>query len=594
MSLRRGWLHGLREGFQDDRTGGDMVDRGFMTRLSGLLLSALLLSACAVDQASSSGRGPEERLVESAAGAEIGEAEAHAPLFDDLGDHHRPITTRSALAQRYFDQGLRLQYAFNTGEARRSFEQAAALDPTCAMCSWGVALSLGPNINVPRSPERAAAAHAAIEKARRRASSATEVERALIEALARRYPISLAEAAEERSSLDRAYADAMRAVARRFPDDLDVQTLYAESLMNLRPWQLWTRDGKPQTETTEVVRTLERVIDRYPDHPGANHYYIHAMEASPWPERALPSADRLGGLMPGSGHIVHMPSHIYLRVGRYADAALANERAILVDRAYFARVSPDPMYRMYSSHNHHFLSFASLMEGRRAKALDAARDLDREIDAAALHHMPQMEFARVYPLLVHVRYGDSTAILDSPAPPAKLSYATGLWHFARGMAQASLGRAHEAAQSRESLGALHAGIDATAKAGANSAQALLGIALNVLSARIAEAGGDREEATLLLRQAAMAEDDLDYMEPPDWPIPARHLLGAVLLDAGRASEAEVVYREDLRRNRENGWALFGLGQSLRAQGKAEEAARVEARFRKAWTRADVPLLASRF
>lgn len=560
-----------------------MAYRRVLRRIGWLFIPALV-AAC----------GAEPSAPRPGADVGPGAPAAAEPLLDDLGTHHRAITTRCPLAQRYFDQGFRLLYSFNQEEARRSFEQAAALDPSCAMCSWGVAAALGPNINIPRLPEFAEPAARAAREALRLAPGASPVERALIEAMARRYSPSFLEHPADRRALDLAYAEAMRDAARRFPDDADVQTLFAESLMVLYPWDYWTKDGGPRPATPEIVATLERVLEAAPEHPGANHYYIHALEASPHPERALPSADRLGALIPGNGHIVHMPSHIYLRLGRYHDASLANERAVAVDRAHAARVAPGPIWSFYTAHNLNFLSASRMMEGRSEDALAAARSFAREMSLDALRHMSMMDTALSFASVVLVRFGRWEAMLEEPAPPPGFRYPTAIWRWARGVALANLGRLDEA---EAELARVTSARDATPGdeiKGLNSARVQLDIASTVLRADIAEKRGDREGAIAWLRGAAQAEDDLRYFEPPDWYPPVRHQLGATLLAAGRAGQAEAVYREDLARSPDNGWSLFGLAASLSAQGKIEEASQARSRFERAWAWADVRPTSSRF
>jgi tetratricopeptide (TPR) repeat protein len=515
-------------------------------------------------------------------------------LFSDLGRYHRKVTTSSPAAQRYFDQGLRLMYAFNLEEAQRSFEEAARRDPACASCLWGVALSLGPHINFPAQADRTRAAHAAVARARRAAGRrATPVERALVEALGKRYADPPPSDAAGYARLDRAYADAMREVARRFPGDLDVATLYAESLMDLRPWDLWTLDGKPQPGTAELLSVLERVLAKNPHHPGANHFYIHAVEASPHPEKALAAAGRLPGLMPGAAHIVHMPAHIYMRVGRYEDASEANRRAIRADEAYLAR-SPNALagfYAMYVGHNYQFLWSAALMEGRGEEALGAARQLVAMVPAEMLRQMPGFDFGLGYPWWTLVKLRRWDEMLREPAPPAGFPFAEGIWHAARGLAFSAKGQTAEAEAELAAVRALAPKIPAEALEGLNPAGAMLGIAADYLAGDLAARAGRVDEAVALLQKAVAAEDGLRYNEPPDWYTPVRHELGAVLLAAGRPAEAQAVYEADLARHPDNGWALAGLAESLRRQGKEGEAAAARRRFEKAWSRADVPAAA---
>ena len=515
------------------------------------------------------------------------------PLFDNLGTHHHTITTKSPLAQRYFDQGLRLIYAFNHDEAVRAFKEAARLDPNCAMAYWGIGLALGPNYNLPLDPERNKAAYAATQKAVKLAPKATPAERAYIAALAKRY--SLAPDAD-RKTLDQAYADAMRGVAHDYPDDMDAATLFAESVMDLRPWALWTLDGQPQPGTLEIVATLEAVLKKEPMHPGANHYYIHAIEASSQPDRGLVAAERLHDLVPGAGHLVHMPSHIYMRTGRYADAADANTRAIKVDEAYIAAVKPDGVYpMMYYPHNIHFLWAAASMEGRSADAIRAGREVTNGVSPEMVKEMGIIEYFVPTALFALARFGKWDDILKEPAPPADQPYAMGIWHYARGLAFAATGHLDEAANEQQAVAAAAAAMPADRIIGDNTpAAALLHIASETLAGEIAARRGQTDGAVKHLQEAVRTQDALPYSEPPPWYYPARQSLGAVLLAAGRPVEAEVVYREDLERNPENGWSLFGLSQALRARKADADAAEVDSRFRKAWEHADVTLIASRF
>lgn len=511
-----------------------------------------------------------------------------AVLFDDLGTWHRPVTTASKEAQAYFDQGLRLAYGFNHDEAARSFARATQLDPTCAMCFWGVALVLGPNYNVPMLPDRAAVAWEGVRKAQALASRVTPVEQALIGALARRYGGPEPRTPEQMKPFDEAYAAAMRDVARRFPEDLDVQVLFAESLMDLNPWKLWTLDGEPAPGTEEIVSRLEAVLAREPNHPGANHYYIHAVEASNHPERALPSARRLPGLMPGAGHLVHMPAHIYQRVGMYAEASESNRRAIQADEAYLREVKPLGYYPMYVAHNWGFLAFSASMEGRAEETLRAARASASALPAEMLEMMPGMDFFVSEPLLAMVRFGRHDALLAEPRPDAKFPVHLGLWLHAHGLALAARGRFDEARADHAELVKLAAGIPADVKAGNNSARDVLRVAGLVLEASLAERQG-RPDALARWAAAVKAADGLAYSEPSDWFYPVRHYQGAALLDAKRWRDAEAVYREDLRRNPGNGWALFGLARALEGQGRSAEAARVRQQFDKAWANADFQL-----
>lgn len=550
-------------------------------RLSALLVAAALLAGC-------SASAPHDHVSAAAP------AGAAPPLFDDLGRYHRAITTTAPRAQAYFDQGLRLVYGFNHYEAQAAFREAARLDPACAMCAWGVALTYGSNYNSPTDAEREQGALTAVNQARTLAAvAATDRERALIAALATRHS---ATPGADRAALDRAYADAMRDVSRRFPDDLDAATLLADALMNLRPWSLWTSEGAPQPGTEEIVVTLERVLAADPMHPGANHLYIHAVEASPDPRRGEAAADRLRGLMPGAGHMVHMPSHIYYRVGRYADAAQVNVQAVAADRAYFTRSRPSPIYRMmYYPHNLDFVWHAAGLEGRGAECLRAAREFAAAAPPEVVLEMSDMETAPAAPYLALVRFGRWSEMLAEPAPPARMLYVTGAWRYARGLALVATGRRDDAAGELTQLRAIRQSVPPERTlAGFFKMSDMLGLAVEVLSGEIAARGGDADTAVKHLAEAVRMQDAHWFTEPPPWYFPVRQALGAALLQTGRAAEAEAVYREDLRRNPENGWSLFGLAQSLRAQGKSADAAAVDTRFQRAWARADVTLTASRF
>lgn len=519
-------------------------------------------------------------------------------LYDNLGTHSHPITTRVALAQQYFDQGLRLVYAFNHEEAVRAFAEAARLDSTCAIAYWGWALALGPNINMPMEKPAEQQAYKQVQRGMALRGQASQAERAYIEALATRYA---PEEGANRAALDSAYAAAMGQVAARYPDDLDASALWAEARMDLRPWDYWTSEGKPQPGTLEILQILEGVLARNPDHPGALHYYIHIVEASSEPERAIPAAERLGGLMPGAGHLVHMPSHIYIRVGRYAEAWESNAEAAAADEAYLAKYQPVegyPMQGMYAlmyyTHNLHFQWASACMEGWSAEAIRAARAAVANVPMEVVHEVPFVEFVVPTPLYALVRFGKWEELLKEPAPPADLRFSTGMWHYARGLALAATGKADEARAARDSVAAIAAAASPEQIVALNSAAVLLRVAEAVLAGDLAAKQGQLDEAIRLLTEGAHLEDGLRYDEPPDWYFPVRQSLGAVLLTAGRAAEAEAVYREDLQRNPENGWSLYGLRQSLEAQGRKEEAAAVSARFDRAWAKADVQLTASRF
>jgi tetratricopeptide (TPR) repeat protein len=517
-----------------------------------------------------------------------------AVLFDNLGTHHRAITTKSARAQRYFDQGLILFYAFNLAEAQRSFEEAARLDPECASCWWGVGMSLGPHINLPAQADRTRAGHQATQRASALAARSTPVERELVAALARRYSDPPPADPKAQRALDEAYAAAMREVARRFPEDDDVGALFAEALMNLRPWDLWSHEGDPRPETPEIVAALEAVLARNPRHPAANHYYIHAVEASAHPEKALAAAGRLGELAPAAGHLVHMPAHIFMRVGRYEEAAEANRRAIVAEDAYIEKAKPEGFHWMYVAHNPQFLMAAAAMQGRSEEALAAARRAVGYLGPEMLRHMPGLDLGLAYPQWMLVRFGRWKDVLAEAAPPADFPFASAMWHAARALAFSAKGNAGEAERERAALAAAAASVPAEATEGLNPASRLLAIATGLVGGELALRAGRADDGVRQLQEAVRQEDALNYNEPSDWYYPVRHHLGAALLAAGRTAEAQAVYEEDLRRNPENGWALLGLAESLRAAGRTPDAAAARARFTKAWERADVALAGSRF
>jgi tetratricopeptide (TPR) repeat protein len=510
------------------------------------------------------------------------------PLYDNLGNHHYAIGSRVPGVQAYFDQGLRLYYAFNHAESARAFAEAARRDPDCAICHWGVAMTFGPNINAPIDSAGTVAAHAHAREAMARAAHAGEKEQGLIRALAVRYA---AVPPADRAPLDSAYARAMADLARRYPDDAEIATLYAESLMDLRPWQYWTRDGRPQPGTDDLLARLEDVIRRNPNHPGACHFYIHAVEEV-HPGRAVPCAERLAALMPGAGHLVHMPGHIYIRVGRYADAIRANEHATHADESYIRDQRPGAgIYTVgYYPHNYDFLAFAASMAGRRQQAVEAARKMPELLPREMLR-VPGMSFMQQHltrHLQLLARFGMWDEILAAPAPPDDLVHARAIWAYARGRALAAKG---DVAGARAQLQAVRAAAADPATEGMrlefNTSRQVLAIAGHVLAGHIAAAVGNHAAAVAHLNAAAQAEDALVYGEPPEWTVPVRQELGAVLLAAGRPADAEAAFRRDLERFPDNGWSLHGLAGALRAQGRTAEAAQAEARFRTAWQGADV-------
>ena len=520
------------------------------------------------------------------------QAQPTVPLFNNLGTLHHPITTQSDLAQQYFDQGLRLVYGFNHEEAINSFQEAARQDPLAAMPHWGVALALGPNVNAEMDKTQERRAVEAVRQAKIRLAQASPQERAYIDALGVRYSL---DKKANRKKLDQAYANAMRQVSRRFPDDADAAVLFAEALMGTSPWDYWTADGKPKPGLEEIVPTLEQILARQPDHPGACHYYIHAVEASTQPERALPCAQRLPNQMPGLGHLVHMPAHIYMRLGLYREAVERNVEAADVDQDYLDRRRLTGDYpHSYYLHNIHFLWAALLMEGRSTEATRAARRLVSTMRMEDPDKVGHPDFFAAAPMLTLVRFGRWDELLREPAPRPEWRLAVGLWRYARGLALAATERFGEAeaeqAEILESIKLLskHHGTEAETE------QQMLKVAERVAAGELAVKRRQFPEAIRALKEAVALEDKLRYNEPPLWTIPARQNLGAVLMAVGRPIEAEGVYREDLKRNPENGWSLFGLAQSLRAQEKMEEARTVEDRFRQAWARADIKLTESRF
>ena len=517
---------------------------------------------------------------------------ALAPRLQNLGTHVFPVSTRNRQAQLFINQGVNLAYAFNHAEARRAFREAARLDPDLAMAYWGQALVLGPNINAQMEPNEEPHAFELVQKAMSLRSTATPRERAYIEALAERYSGK----AEDRRPRDEAYSAAMKRLYERFPDDLDAATLYVESMMDLRPWGYWQRDGAPHAGTAEVVRLAEQVMARSPKHPGALHMYIHLVEATTTPERAERAADTLLTLMPAAGHMVHMPAHIYQRVGRYADAIRSNQLAIAADVDYITQCRAQGLYPTgYYPHNIHFLWFAATFDGQSALAIQSARELAQKIDDATLKAAPFTVGFRMPYYYALTRFGRWDEMLKEPEPPAFSPPLRAAWHYSRGLAFVATRRLPEAESELGSLKTLLA--DESMKQGMfspNTTGAALAPAFEVLAGEIAAARGNVDLAISHLDRAIRLDDSLVYTEPSEFHYPPRHALGAILLEAGRAQEAETVYWEDLRRNRENGWALFGLLQALRAQNKVADAALTEARFKAAWARADVTLTASRF
>jgi tetratricopeptide (TPR) repeat protein len=519
-----------------------------------------------------------------------------ARLYEGIGTAHRPISTRSRDAQRYFDQGMRFLWAFNHDESTRSFAHALELDPSCAMCAWGVALTIGPNYNLPMlAAARAKIAYATTLRAQSLAGSATRVEQALIAALGRRYPSAQPLDPTTAIPVLTAYAAAMGEVARRFPDDLDVQTLYAESMMNVHAWKLWSADGTPTAGTTEIVATLENVLARNPTHVGALHYYIHAVEASSHPEKAVAAAERIRGLAPAAGHLEHMPAHILHLVGRYEESAEANRKGAAADLAYLARTTPPDYYpTMYISHNYQFLAYSAAAEGREAETLDAVRRSRASVSDALLKDMPGADWYVAELYTAKVRFGQWDALLAEMPPDPGLPALTGGYLYATTVALAAKNQPAAARERLAQLDQLIAGLSADVPAGMNALRDVLAVARRVAAARIATAAGRTEDALRELSEAVRLEDALAYNEPADWFFPVRHLLGLELMRAARPTEAERVYRDDLQRHPGNGWALFGLAQALKAQGRSDEARATEAQFRQAWSHATISISASAF
>jgi len=530
--------------------------------------SALTFGLCAAVWAvpiSSSARGKSDSSA------------SRSRLISGLGDVHHPVSTKSREAQQFFDQGLKLVYGFNHDEARRSFQRAAELDPKLAMAWWGVALTLGPNYNLPVDPEREKAGYDAVQRALLLQENASEPERAYINALAFRYSN---DPKADLHQLDVAYRDAMSKLVVHYPDDLDGATLYAESAMNLHPWQLWLRDGSPNDGTEEIVAVLESVLKRDPNHLGANHYYIHAIEASPHPERGLPSAARLEKLAPAAGHLVHMPAHIYARVGDHAAAAHCNERAAAADKKFLAETREQGVYAlMYYSHNLHFLAYAACMQGDFAKAKNAAARLVANV-SSGVKSMPDLEGFLPTPMVVLLAFERWDDILKLPAPDTSLLITTAVWHAARGVAFANTGRTEEAEKQQTMLRDLVARIPPGAMYDPlNKTRDVLKVPENLLAGAIARGRHDEKAAIDSLTQAVVAEDALNYSEPPSWYPPVRPILGRVLLEEGRAADAEKIFRAALDKSPRYARALGGLRDSLKAQSRGYEAEQIDQQLR---------------
>lgn len=509
----------------------------------------------------------------------------------NLGEFHRTVTTSSPDAQAWFDRGLALVYGFNHEEAVRCFERAAWEDPSCAMAQWGIAYASGIHINNPvMSREASRTAYDAARRARRLAP-ATGWERDLIDALQTRYAWP---APSDRAALDRAYADAMRGVYAAHPNDPDVAALFAESMMDLRPWKQWSKSGEPEEGTAEIVRVLEGGLAVAPRHPALCHFYIHAVEASPNPGRALPAADALRLAVPDSGHLVHMPSHIDVLLGRYEECIAANQRAVEADTKYLALRGPNNFYTLYRAHNQHFIVYGAMLSGKRTLALRAADDLVQTVPAElVIARVDELDGFMATPLHAMVRFGMWEEILAEPAPDARLPMTTALWRYARGVALAATGRAAEAAREREAFEAARALVPSSSIMFNNTSRDVLAIASAMLEGEVMYREGRHAEAFEKLREAVRLDDALNYDEPWGWMQPARHALGALLLEQGRVSEAAEVYREDLKRHPDNVWALHGLSEALaRGGNSAADAAELRRRLERAQALADAPVTAS--
>jgi len=512
--------------------------------------------------------------------------EKPAILYTNLGSYHHPVSTRNPEAQKYFDQGLTLIYAFNHDEAIRSFRKALELDPDLVMAHWGIAYALGPNINLDVDAEHEKAAYDAVQKALAMSGSAPENERAYIETLAKRFTN---DPKADLKKLAVEYKDAMKQLVDRYPDDPDLAVLYADALMNLRPWKFWKPDGKPEEGTEEILSVLETILRTYPDHPGANHLYIHAVEASSRPERALPSAERLETLVPGAGHLVHMPAHIYARTGNFEDAAVRNEAAIKADESYFkmSGVTQGFYPAMYYNHNIHFLYFARAMEGR----FEDARKAADQVTANAMPHVKEMAMLDGFTptsMLVLLRFRKYDEILKMPEPGDGMPITGTLWHYGRGIAYARTERTLLAEKEKTAFEDAAKNIPADAMVGLSPASAVIQVAAALLHAEIAWAKNNPDAAEWF-RKAVEAGDLIPYDEPPAWYYPIRETYGGILLRSGRAPEAEQVFREDLQRNPRNGRSLFGLMEALKSQEKAAAAAWVKQQFEEAWKNADTKL-----
>lgn len=519
--------------------------------------------------------------------------QANAPFFKGLGNLSMTVSTGSKKAQQYFNQGLTLLYAFNHGEAGRSFLAAIKHDSALAMAYWGMAMVLGPNYNAAMNPTSLKDINAAMDNALRLSGHATAKEKALISALSRRFP---REEVKDMAPFSAAYASAMKEVYNEYPQDADVTALYADALMNEHPWDLWLRDGSPKPWTASIVEVLERGLKKFPQHPGLNHSYVHAIEASATPEKGVPAADLLRTLLPSAGHLVHMPAHIYIRTGDYHKGVLTTEKATVADSSYVAQCKVQGVYpMMYYPHNIHFLAACAFFEGNSKKALEAAWMVNRKADRAYLFESVSVQHFYIIPFYVMVQMGKWDELLKQPAPGADLKYPNAIWHYGRGMAFGAKGRLKEAKKELDELKSIAADESLSKMLiwEINNAGDLVNIAMHTLEGEIATHEGRYDEAIHSLRQAVAIEDKLMYQEPPDWFFSVRHSLGHTLVKAKKYAEAEQVYRDDLFIYRENGWSLMGLYNSLNGQNKTSEAALVKRRFDAAWAHADIKISSSR-
>jgi tetratricopeptide (TPR) repeat protein len=511
-------------------------------------------------------------------------AAGHTALHGNLGSYHMQISA-SPEAQKFFDEALALTYGFDHERAIMSYEHAAALDPTCAMCYWGKAYALGPNINLPMSEDSVQPAWEALQKAIELMPRASQREQDYIAALASRYA---ADPAADRAALNLAYAEGMRKLAQKYPEDLDVKTLLAEALMTLTPWAWYLPDQTPNTYTLEAERLLEGVLAKNPNHPGANHFYIHAVESSKTPERAIPSADRLGRLVPGAGHLVHMPAHTYWRVGNYLKAIEVNQHAVHSDQASIPDLNTITNYRViYYPHNIHFITHASMMTGQSKLAMEQADKLVAEIATPMQQALPEMEEWYEFPLMVRLRFGMWDEVLAAPEPPADKRFSVAFWHYARGVAFARAGKVDEAQRELDSVAQTVARKEMQEYTlwSLFPASQMLAIGQHTLGGELAAAKGDTHTMTSEFEMAVKLNGELPYTEPPYWYVPPRQHYAAALLRAGLATEAETQFRTDLKELPKNGWSLFGLAEALRVQGK--DSAAVEAEYTEAWKQSDV-------